>query len=285
MNKILISVVIPLYNKEKTIKKTLNSILSQSYSNYEIVIVDDGSTDDSYSIVSNYIKSDIEKLRIRLLQQENGGPSKARNTGAKHAQGEWIVFLDADDELLPDALNTFVSIIRKHPDYDIIDCNKYICYGNRRTLAVHPLEGKVKNALRECYFGRVMPGNGSSAFRREFMLKHLYDERIRRFEDAELLIRQLVVARVYSSKTPTLLFNRDFAEASKPRKNVKEDYFAYLDFKKGGFWRKMCVYRFFLGERGYYPEYSKEKYGKMYRRYDWLLIYKLLNWYSKFFKR
>ena len=132
MNKLLISVVIPLYNKEKTIKKTLNSILLQSYSNYEIVIVDDGSTDDSYSIVSNYVESNIEKQRIRLLHQENGGPSKARNTGAKHAQGEWIVFLDADDELLPDALNTFVSIIRKHPDYDIIDCNKYICYGIER---------------------------------------------------------------------------------------------------------------------------------------------------------
>ena len=57
MNKLLISVVIPLYNKEKTIKKTLNSILLQSYSNYEIVIVDDGSTDDSYSIVSNYVES------------------------------------------------------------------------------------------------------------------------------------------------------------------------------------------------------------------------------------
>ena len=55
MNRLLISVVIPLYNKEKTIKKTLNSILLQSYSNYEIVIVDDGSTDDSYSIVSNYV--------------------------------------------------------------------------------------------------------------------------------------------------------------------------------------------------------------------------------------
>ena len=72
MNKLLISVVIPLYNKEKTIKKTLNSILLQSYSNYEIVIVDDGSTDDSYSIVSNYVESNIEKQRIRLLHQENG---------------------------------------------------------------------------------------------------------------------------------------------------------------------------------------------------------------------
>ena len=205
----MISVIIPLYNKEKIIERTIQSVLSQDYDDFELIVVNDGSTDNSAEIVRK-----VQDSRLRLLHQENGGPSKARNTGAKHAQGEWIVFLDADDELLPDALNTFVSIIRKHPDYDIIDCNKYICYGNRRTLAVHPLEGKVKNVLRECYFGRVMPGNGSSAFRREFMLKHLYDERIRRFEDAELLIRQLVVARVYSSKTPTLLFNRDFAEAS-----------------------------------------------------------------------
>ena len=63
---------------------------------------------------------------------------------------------------------------------------------------------------------------------------------------------------------PTLLFNRNFAEASHPRKNVMEDYFAYLDFSKGGFWRKMCVYRTFLEERVLYLEYGKSHYSKMY---------------------
>lgn len=90
----MISVVIPLYNKEPIIKKTLNSVLSQDYSDFEVVVVDDGSTDNSVAIVES-----IAGPRIRLIKQENGGPSKARNTGVKNAKGDWIVFLDADDEL------------------------------------------------------------------------------------------------------------------------------------------------------------------------------------------
>ena len=100
-----------------------------------------------------------------------------------------------------------------------------------------------------------------------------------------MLIRQLSCAKVYSLSFPTLLFNRNFAEASHPRKNVMEDYFAYLDFSKGGFWRKMCVYRTFLEERVLYPEYGKKHYAKMYKRYDWLIMYKLLNWIAKFLKK
>ena len=102
-----ISVIIPLYNKEKIVERSVNSVLSQSFKNFELIIVDDGSTDNSFEIVNN-IKDD----RIRLMRQENGGPSKARNTGAKRACGEWIVFLDADDELLPCALKVFILLIK-----------------------------------------------------------------------------------------------------------------------------------------------------------------------------
>lgn len=81
-----------------------------------------------------------------------------------------------------------------------------------------------------------------------------------------------------------MIVNCDFSAASHPRKDVMEDYFAYLDFSKGGFWRKMCVYRTFLEERELYPEFGKAHYAKMYKRYDWLLVYKLLNWFGKYFK-
>ena len=197
---------------------------------------------------------------------------------------DWLVFLDADDELLPNALVTFAEVIEKHSDVDVFDANKIILIKENKTLQYHPLEGYVKNPLKACFFSKVMPGNGSSAFRKEFFLQQPYNDKIRRFEDAELLIRQLACARVYSLKTPTLLFNRNFAEASHPRKDVMEDYFAYLDFSKGGFWRKMCVYRTFLEERELYPEFGKVHYAKMYKRYDWLLVYKLLNWFGKYFK-
>ncbi len=276
-NSPLISVVIPLYNKEKTIEMSLRSVLLQEDCEFEVVVIDDGSTDCSVEQVKK-----IDDARIRFFSKENGGPGSARNIGAEKAQGEWIVFLDADDELLPNALRIFADAIQSYPDVDIFDAKRYILVDDNKTLAFHPLKGYVKNPLKECFFSRILPGNGSSAFRRSFFLEYPYDERIRRFEDAELLVRQLSCARVYSLSEPTLLVNRNFAEASHPRKDVMEDYFAYLDFSNGGFWRKMCVYRTFLEERELYPEYGKKHYARMYRRYDWLLVFKLLNWLHKF---
>ncbi len=278
-DKPFISVVIPLYNKEKSIAQSLKSVLNQAYTHFEIVVVDDGSTDKSVEEVRS-----IGDDRIQLLGQSNAGPSKARNTGVKNSKGDWIVFLDADDELLPDALSIFAEIIVEHQDVDIIDCNRYVRRGNDEQLGFHPLEGYVKNPFKECFYGLVSPGEGRAAFRKTLLLKRPYHEKIRRFEDAELIIRLLSDAKVYSSRKATMIVNCDFSAASHPRKDVMEDYFAYLDFSKGGFWRKMCVYRTFLEERELYPEYGKSHYSKMYKRYDWLLMYKLLNWFGKFFK-
>lgn len=278
-DKPFISVVIPLYNKEKSIAQSLKSVLNQAYTHFEIVVVDDGSTDKSVEEVRS-----IGDDRIQLLGQSNAGPSKARNTGVKNSKGDWIVFLDADDELLPDALSIFAEIIVEHQDVDIIDCNRYVRRGNDEQLGFHPLEGYVKNPFKECFYGLVSPGEGRAAFRKTLLLKRPYHEKIRRFEDAELIIRLLSDAKVYSSRKATMIVNCDFSAASHPRKDVMEDYFAYLDFSKGGFWRKMCVYRTFLEERELYPEYGKSHYSKMYKRYDWLLMYKLLNRFGKFFK-
>lgn len=278
-DKPFFSVVIPLYNKEKSIAQSLKSVLDQTYTNFEIVVVDDGSTDKSVEVVKN-----IGDDRIQLLCQPNAGPSKARNTGVKNSKGDWIVFLDADDELLPEALSIFTEIIVEHQDVDIIDCNRYVRRGEDERLGFHPLEGYVKNPFKECYYGLVSPGEGRAAFRKTLLLKHPYNERIRRFEDAELIIRLLSDAKVYSSRKAAMIVNCDFSAASHPRKDVMEDYFAYLDFSKGGFWRKMCVYRTFLEERELYPEFGKAHYAKMYKRYDWLLVYKLLNWFGKYFK-
>lgn len=276
----MISVVIPLYNKEASIKQSLMSVLSQSYQDFEVVIVDDGSTDNSVAKVE-----EIQDSRIRLIRQENGGPGKARNTGVKNAYGEWIVMLDADDELLPNGLETFQKIIDIASNIDIVDCNTLYYNSSGNTEGYHPINGYVKNPMKKFFYSAIGPGSNHSCFKKRLLENFPYNTQMRRFEDADLLMRLLPKAKIYSSSKPVAIVHCEYSAASSPRQNVLEDYFAYLDFKKGGFWRKMCVYRFFLGEREYYPEYSKEKYGKMYRRYDWLLIYKLLNWYSKFFKR
>ena len=96
----MISVIIPLYNKAHTIVNTLNSVFNQTYQNFEVIIVDDGSTDNGIKIIlQNYTDE-----RIRIISQKNAGVSAARNKGIDEAKGEWIAFLDADDEWLPNYL-------------------------------------------------------------------------------------------------------------------------------------------------------------------------------------
>lgn len=121
----MISVVIPLYNKEASIKQSLMSVLSQSCQDFEVVIVDDGSTDNSVAKVE-----EIQDSRIRLILQENGGPGKARNTGVKNAKGSGC-FLDADDELLPNALNVFKELLTEHKKANVIDCVQTVQLGKK----------------------------------------------------------------------------------------------------------------------------------------------------------
>lgn len=105
------SIVIPLYNKQKHIKRAVDSVLAQTVKDFECIIIDDGSTDKSAEIVKEYTDP-----RICLIQQKNAGGSAARNRGIDAAQNEYIAFLDADDEWLPDFLKTISYLIAKYPD-------------------------------------------------------------------------------------------------------------------------------------------------------------------------
>lgn len=270
-DKPFISVVIPLYNKEKSIARTIKGILAQTYHDFEIVIIDDGSTDRSVDVVKS-----ISDERIKLFSQPNAGPSSARNAGVRKALADWIVFLDADDEITEDALEYYVYMIKRYPTLDILDCNKYNRTGDNMMPCNHPIEGWVKNNMRACYLGHISPGAGFSVFRKTLLEKCPYDERLRRFEDAELLPRLLKKSKVYSSRKITSIHDNNFAEASGRRKNIDEDAVGHITLKGKNFWEKMAAYRFFLEERMNYPEECHRLYPHLYYRYDLLLIHKLL---------
>ena len=104
----LISVVIPAYNAEQFLDETLESVLSQTYENWECIIVNDGSTDKTESIAKKWCKKDS---RFRLTNKENGGLSSARNWGIKESKAEYIAFLDADDILTPDSLEVRINVL------------------------------------------------------------------------------------------------------------------------------------------------------------------------------
>lgn len=114
----MISIVIPLYNKEKQVAHTLQSVFNQTFQDFEIVIVDDGATDGSITEVEKFSDS-----RIRLIHQRNAGVSAARNRGIEEAKGELIAFLDADDEWKPEYLATQYHLYQKYPDCSVYACN------------------------------------------------------------------------------------------------------------------------------------------------------------------
>lgn len=104
----LISIIIPVYNAEKYINRCIKSIVNQSYQELEIIVVNDGSTDDSLSICATLAMQDN---RIKVISQDNGGVSKARNTGLRLAKGEYVMFLDSDDYMLPEMCKTMLDVL------------------------------------------------------------------------------------------------------------------------------------------------------------------------------
>lgn len=123
MKSNLISVILPVFNAEKYLETTLEDIRNQSYQEIELIIIDDGSTDQSWNIIQKYSQMD---KRIRPIQVKNGGPSKARNIGLEIAQGEYIRFIDADDLVPKDSIQRMYEKIKENPSVDMVIGN-YQC--------------------------------------------------------------------------------------------------------------------------------------------------------------
>lgn len=126
------SVIIPIYNSEKYLSECIESVLHQSYQDFELILVNDGSTDRSSEICENYAGTDS---RIRVYHQSNAGVSTARNEGLKSASGDWILFLDSDDLLNCHTLNYIHQVISLNGDIDLIqfDLTRERCDASDKT--------------------------------------------------------------------------------------------------------------------------------------------------------
>jgi glycosyltransferase involved in cell wall biosynthesis len=124
-----ISVVMPVYNGASFIGKAIESLFSQSFQDWELVVVDDGSTDATPQILAEYTDA-----RMRILRQANTGEAGARNTGLNHVRGDYLAFLDADDEYLPDALKELSGFLDRNPQFDVVFSDGHICDEDDRHL-------------------------------------------------------------------------------------------------------------------------------------------------------
>jgi glycosyltransferase involved in cell wall biosynthesis len=160
---VLVSVVIPLYNKKNYIGRAVCSVLMQTIEDYEIIIIDDGSLDGSGDVVKTFLDT-----RIRLFRQENQGVSSARNTGVRYARSDFIAFLDADDEWLPDHLKTLLRLRNDYPfagtfttAYKILESDGKMRSASYKAIPASPGEGLIPNYFKSATLGDS-PMNSSS---------------------------------------------------------------------------------------------------------------------------
>ncbi|SMF97671.1 Glycosyltransferase involved in cell wall bisynthesis [Methylomagnum ishizawai] len=186
-NAPLVSVVIPTYNREKWISNALDSVLLQSYVGYEIIVVDDGSTDATRRIVAQY------GAQVRYLYQDNAGVSAARNKGILEARGEWVAFLDSDDEWLPEKLERQLNLIDRHPELTMVASNVEIDDGIHK-LRYFDIRGKSFNSGPEHIIHQPLSAfceinffPSSLLVKRAALLQAgLFDENLRLYEDRDL---------------------------------------------------------------------------------------------------
>lgn len=193
----VVSVVIPMYNVEKYIEQSINSVLEQSYKHFELILVDDGCVDRTIDIVNRFIDP-----RIRIIRQTNRGLSGARNTGIDAARGIYIALLDADDYWAKDKLTKHIQHLSANPKVGVSYCPSLFINEEGELLGVGQFP-KLNNITKQHIFCRNPVGNGSSPVIRRSVLSEVgyfgvkrdkyrrmyFNESLRQSEDIELWTR------------------------------------------------------------------------------------------------
>lgn len=206
------SIIIPLYNKEKYIKKTISSILNQTYEKYEIIIINDGSTDRSKDVVES-----INDDRITLINIKNSGVSAARNYGIEHAKFEYIAFIDADDYWDKNYLKYIISLINKYKNASIFGTGYAEVYNN--IYVENEIKG-LKEQEQIIDFIDLFKKNyippfftSSVVIKRELLEIYKFDTRISTGEDIMLWLRITSKNETAYCKIPLAFYNRDISDS------------------------------------------------------------------------
>lgn len=223
----LISVIIPLYNKAPYIRKALESVLAQTYTDYELIIVDDGSTDGSFTIAKQFIDERLKvkgkensgaetngcklsPINYKLIRQANSGVSAARNAGVAQAHAKYIAFLDADDWWKPTYLERMAQLISEYPDAGLYACN-YVYYKPGKTHVALNIPTGYINYAKTYYESNAMPVWTGAAI----IPRKVYDnvggfrENLWMAEDFDLWIRIALSNKVVFLNEPLAYYNQE----------------------------------------------------------------------------
>ena len=220
-----LSVIIPLYNKAPYIRKALESVLAQTYADYELIIIDDGSTDGSAEIAEAILQDPASRLIAlspnRLIRQANSGVSAARNTGVAQASGEYIAFLDADDWWNPTYLERMVQLIEDYPEAGLYACN-YVYYKPGKTHVALNIPTGYINYPKAYYESNAMPVCTGATI----MPKRVFDEMggfpmgIKLGEDFLLWFKTAMHYPVAFLNEPLAYYNNDVPVALRATRNL-----------------------------------------------------------------
>ena len=278
----MISVVIPLYNKEKSIVATLQSVLAQTYKDYEVIIVDDGSTDNSLNVVRSFVHSFTDSSVIKIIRQSNAGVSAARNRGIEEAKGEYVAFLDGDDFWDKDFLKEMAKLIEEYPNKSI--------YG----LGCEQVKRGDKPIISNYYYRGVstwdhatMAFTGSSACvrKQDAITVGLFDIRMTHGEDLDMWWRLMLLHGGASDLYPYAFYIQDAENRAMYRVAPLEKHIPfYVDKYAEAREKDIEFRRFFDQEMIYrlYPYLFDERYKKEAKRIAQKFDYTQLKWSMHF---
>lgn len=244
----MISVVIPLYNKEHTVLYCIHSVLNQSFTQFELLIIDDGSTDNSVNEVSKIVDE-----RIRIVRKANGGVSSARNLGIEAASFEFVAFLDADDSWEPNFLEEVVNLIHKNPNCCLYGVRQFqLSQSGEKCLSVTIGDDPVYLFRKTEYFeiARISLLFHASAIvvNKQRLDSHhiLFDTNLKRGEDLDFYFRIALVDDVIFLNKPLTYYNLDVeGSAMKSSCDIRCRLIGNISRYKCDMEKSLCVRTFF----------------------------------------
>jgi len=252
-----VSVVIPAYNAAWCVGKAIDSVLAQDYRDFEIIVVNDGSTDDTRRVLARFGSA------IRVIDQSNGGMSSARNAGIRQARGEFIAFLDADDWWLPSKLGRQVELMRARPEIGFCSCTARVEDPDGRLLNLWQCpQSELPFLVHLFRSGADVPGSCSAVMARRQLVEAAggFDESLRGAEDPDLWIRLAATTKYACIAEPLTVVLRRPGSVSRNLENMRESSIRMMrknrsllprEFR-GSYWRN-CV-------AGILGDYAKWRY-------------------------
>jgi glycosyltransferase involved in cell wall biosynthesis len=202
----MFSIVVPLYNKERSVSRAIESVLEQNYANFELIIVNDGSTDNSLDVIKK-----VKDERIKIINKKNGGVSSARNVGIENANTDWICFLDADDYWKPNHLEIIAELQSNYQEAKIY--STLVCENSEKGIQFienslpDDFEGYINNYFSLASKGTIFHSSSVCAYKKALLEIGSFDTNLKHGEDLDVWFKLMINNKGVVKKISTAVYD------------------------------------------------------------------------------